>query len=145
MGLFANLFSVKARGTPAEKKEIFILMGTAKFELEIAGEENFQAALKAICGPRHAQGENRTEMALLVLDDKNRRDHNAVRVEIRGRQVGYLSPNAATLYREHLMAKSMPGAVGQCLAVIKGGWISSDGRTGLYEVRLDFPVLCKRG
>jgi hypothetical protein len=61
MGVFTDLFSLKALKPPSDKKEIFILVGTAKFELEIAGEENFQAAHKAICGPRHPQGENRTE------------------------------------------------------------------------------------
>ena len=145
MGLFTNLFSSKPLDTPPDKKEIFILMGTAKFELENTGEENFQAALETICGPRHSRGENRTEMAFLLLEDKNRRDHTAVRVEIRGKQVGFLSPKAAILYRQHLIAKGMPRATGQCLAVIKGGWISSDGRKGLYGVWLDFPVLCKDG
>lgn len=143
MGLFTNLFSLKTRETSSDKKEIFILMGTAKFELESTGEENYQAALEALCGPRHSQGENRTEMAFLLLEDKNRQDPNAVRVEIRGKRVGYLSPKAAILYRQHLITNGMPRATGQCLAVIKGGWISSDGRKGLYEVWLDFPVLCK--
>ena len=144
MGFFTNLFSLKAPETPSDKKEIVILMDTAKFELEITGEENCQAALEAICGPRHPQGANQTETALLLLEDKNGQDHNAVRVEIRRRQVGYLSPKAAILYRQHLMAKGIPNATGQCRAVIKGGWISSDGRKGLYAVWLDFPVLCKQ-
>jgi hypothetical protein len=46
---------------------------------------------------------------------------NAVRVEIRGKRVGYLSPEAAIQYRRQLIARGKPNANGQCQAVIKGG------------------------
>jgi hypothetical protein len=134
MGLFTNLFSSKAQEKPVVKKEVVFLMGTANFELEITGVERFQTALETICGPRLPKGVNRFETAWLILEDKN-----AVRVEIRGKQVGYLSPEAAILYRRQLIAKGKPRANGQCQAVIKGGWISSDGRKGPYCVWLDIP------
>jgi hypothetical protein len=75
------------------------------------------------------------------LDDKNLQAENSVRVEIRGKQVGYLSPEAAILYRQELIARGIPKGVGQCAAVIRGGWVSSDGRKGPYEVWLDTPDL----
>jgi hypothetical protein len=87
------------------------------------------------------RGVNRFESTYLILEDKNPRDKNAVRVEMRGKQVGYLSPQAAISYRQHLIGKGMPRANGQCQAVIRGGWVSSDGRKGLYEIWLDFPNL----
>jgi hypothetical protein len=134
MGLFTSLFSSKPSKQPPVKKEIVFLLGTAKFDLEIAGEEHYQAALEAICGPRAPKGVNRFETAWLMLEETN-----AVRIEIRGKQVGYLSPEAAIQYRRQLIEKGKPGANGQCQAVIKGGWISSDGRKGPYSVWLDIP------
>jgi hypothetical protein len=141
MGLFTNLFSSKVPQKPSGKQEVLILAGGLKFDLEVTGEERYQAALEAIGGPRVARGVNRFEIARLLLDDKNPYDKNAVRVEIRGKQVGYLSPEAATRYRQQLIARGRPNANGQCQAVIRGGWISSDGRTGAYEVWLDLPIL----
>jgi hypothetical protein len=141
MGLFASLFVSKAPEQPSGKKEFMYLMGSAKFELEITGEEQYQAALEALCGPRVPKGVNLYETASLKLEDKNPQDKNAVRIEIRGKQVGYLSPKAASLFRQQLIARGIPKGVGQCAAVIRGGWISSDGRKGPYEVWLDTPTL----
>jgi hypothetical protein len=143
MGLFTSLFSSKAPEKPLGKKEVVFLMGTAKYELEITGEEHYQAALESMCGPRVPRGANQFETAWLILEDINPHDKNAVRVEIRGKQVGYLSPEAAILYRQQLIARGMPKANGQCQAVIRGGWVSSDGRKGPYCVSLDIPTLYK--
>ena len=139
MGLFANLFSLKVQEKPASQKEIVVLMGVAKFEIEVAVGESQQAALEAICGPRKPRGVNRFETARLILEDKNPHDLNAVRVEIRGKRVGYLNHQAAILCREQLITKGAPKADGQCQAAIRGGWISSDGRKGDFEVWLDLP------
>lgn len=140
MGLFADLFSSKAPQKPSGKKEIVIMMGTARFEVEIIGEERCQAALEAICGRRVPQGVNRVETAWLISEDKNAHQKNAVSVEIRGKRVGYLPPDAAIRFRQQLIARGKPKADGQCQALIKGGWVSSDGRKGSYEVWLDLPT-----
>jgi len=141
MGLFTSLFSSKVSEKPSDKKEIFVLRGGLKFELEITGEERYQSALEAICGPRVARGVNRFETARLIWEDKNPRHKDAIRVEIRGKQVGYLSPEDATVYRRQLIVRGMPKAIGECQALIRGGWVSSDGRTGDFDVWLDFPAL----
>ncbi len=137
MGLFTSLFSQKVQQRPSGRKEVVFLMGAARYELEIIGEENYQAAIEAMCGPRVPRGVNQFETAWLILEDKNPHDKNAVRVEIRGKQVGYLSSEAAILYRRQLIDRGTPKANGQCQAVIRGGWISSDGRKGPYCVSLD--------
>ena len=142
MGFFTSLFPSKAPERPSGKKEVVYLAGTAKFELEIAGVEHYQAVLEAICGPRVPRGVNSFEAASLKLEDQNPRAKNAVRVEIQRKQVGYLSPESAILFRQQLIAKGMPKGVGQCSAVIRGGWVSSDGRKGPYKVWLDTPTLC---
>ena len=141
MGLFTSLFSPKAQQKSSGKGEVVTLMGAAQFELEITGEEHYQAALEAICGPRASRGVNRFETAWLILEDKNRQDKNAVRVEIRGKQVGYLLPETAIIYRQQLVARGTPKASGRCQAVIRGGWVSSDGRKGPYSVSLDISSL----
>ena len=140
MGLFTSIFSPKVLGKTASKNEVVNLMGAAKFDVEIPEEESFQAALEAICGPRAPRGVNRFETAYLILEDKNRQHQNAVCVEMRGKQVGYLGPEAAISYRHQLIAMGMPRAKGRCQAVIRGGWVSSDGRKGAYEVWLDIPT-----
>ena len=136
MSLFSSLFSSKAPELPSGKKELVYLMGTATFKVEILGEEHYQNVLEAICGPRKPQGVNCFETASLILEDKN-----AVRVEIRQKLVGYLGPETASLFRQKLIARGFPKGVGQCAAVIRGGWVSSDGRKGPYKVWLDLPSL----
>ena len=141
MGLFTNLFSLNVQQKPASKPETAVLLGIAKFEHQIVVEAGHQTALETICGPRVARGINRFETAWLYLDDKNPHNPYAVRVQIHGKGVGYLYHKDAVLYRQYLMAKGMPKGVGQCQAVIRGGWLSSDGRKGPYEVWLDLPKL----
>jgi hypothetical protein len=135
MGLFTGLFSSKVQEKPAVKEKVVFLLGIGNFEVEIVGEARYQAALEAICGPRVPQGINRFETAGLILEDKN-----AVRVEIRRKLVGYLSREAAILYRQQLKDRGTPTANAQCQAVIRGGWVSSDGRKGPYRVWLDIPI-----
>lgn len=138
MGLFASLFS----SMPGNKtwKEVVVLVGNFGFDVGVTGEKNFQAALEAICGPRVPSGAWRQETALLVQEDRDPHHKNRVRVEIRGRQVGYLRPETAVQYRKYLESRGTARANGQCQALIQGGWVSSDGRKGLYQVKLDLPL-----
>jgi hypothetical protein len=143
MGLFTSLFSSKVQETRSDKNQVFILIGDLNYALPVAGAGDCQKALEAICGPHRREGIHRQETAWLILEDQDSKDKNRVRVEIRGRQVGYLSPEAAIRYRQQLIARNTPSADGQCQAIIEGGWISSDGRTGLFEVWLDTPSLAR--
>jgi hypothetical protein len=140
MSLFTNLFSLKMQEKPASKKEVVVLIGVAKFDIEFSVEERHQAALEAICGPHKSRGVNRFETALLIFEQKDPENKNPVRVEIRGKAVGYLNAEDAITYRMLLMANGKPKATGQCQAAIRGGWLSSDGRKGPYEVWLDLPT-----
>ena len=140
MGLFTNLFAPKVGEKPSGKKETLLLTGGLRFDLEVAEVEQYQRILEAIGGQRVAKGINRFETAQLILEDRNPRDPNTVRVLIRGKQVGCLRPEDALRYRQQLIVKGLPNADGQCQAAVRGGWISSDGRTGDYEVWLDLPV-----
>jgi hypothetical protein len=140
MGIFTNLFAPKAQQKPSSRKEIISLTAGLKFETDVVETEPFQNALEALSGGRTPRGVSRFETAQLILDNRNPRDPNSVCVEIRGKQVGTLHPEDAIRYRHQLIVKGTPTAIGQCQAVIRGGWISSDGRKGDYEVWLDLPV-----
>lgn len=63
-----------------------------------------------------------------------------MRVEIQGKRVGYLSPEAASFVHQQLIARGMPNGVGQCAAIIRGGRLSSDGIKEPYKVWLDLPM-----
>lgn len=139
MSLFTSLFSSKAPEKPSAKQEVVILTGGLKFDREIREVQRYQAALEAICGPRVPSGVNRFETARLLLVANTPQDVIVVRVEIRGKRVGYLSREDAALYRRQLILQAAPNALGQCQAVIRGGWLSSDGRKGDYGVWLDLP------
>jgi hypothetical protein len=136
MSLFANLFLSKVPDQPSGKKELVYLMGTAKFQNEIIDDEHYQTVLEGICGPCKPQGVKCYETASLKLEG-----NNAVRVEIEGKQVGYLRPETASLFRQQLIARGLPKGVGQCAALIRGGWTASDGSKGPYKVLLDLPIL----
>jgi hypothetical protein len=142
MGLFTNLFSSIVPKPQSSKKQVVYLSGDGSYAMDITGEGDHQAALEDLCGPRLPQGVNQLETAWLVVND-NRTDSNknAVRVEIRGGLVGFLSLEDTIRYRRYLNAKGMPKAQGQCRAVIKGGWVDSDGGKGPYYVALDILAL----
>ena len=141
MGIFSSIFSSNASGQPSSKDEIFFLRGSATFGVEVVEGDHYQTVFEAICGPRVPSGIHRLVTAVLVLDDKNRQDRNAVRVEVQGKPVGHLRRETGILYRQQLQARGTPKAIGRCQAVITGGWLSSDGRKGDYEVALDIASL----
>ena len=142
MGLFTNLFSSILPKPLSSKKEVVYLSGNASYEMDITGEEDYQAALEDLCGPRLPEGVNQVETAwLVVADNKTNSNKNAVRVEIQGRLVGYLNLEDTIRYRRYLNAKGKPKAHSQCRALIKGGWVNSDGCLGPYYVALDILAL----
>jgi hypothetical protein len=141
MCLFTSIFSFKASGKPLSEKEMVFLMRTSKFELDITREDQYRATLKAIYEPCVPRGVNQFETAWFILEDRNPHNKNAVRVEIRCKQVGDPTPEAAILSCQHLKARGTPKADAQCQTVIRGGWISSDGRKGSYGVSLAIPGL----
>ena len=142
MSLFTNLFSSIIPKPRSSKQEVVYLSGDDSYGMEITREGDYQAALEDLCGSRLPQGVSHFETAWLVVNDnRTGSNNNAVRVEIRGRQVGYLSLEDTIQYRRYLSTKGMPKAHGQCRAVIKGGWVNSDGGKGPYYVALDILAL----
>lgn len=138
MNFISKLFN-RTPKPPADPDRANIT-GHGDFYLEVVGESHYQANLETICGPRTTKGEERKVEATLILEDNNKYDNQAVRVEISGLTVGHLSREVARSYREQLKRSGHPRAIGVCQAMIKGGWKRKDGNTGHYGVWLDIPV-----
>jgi len=88
--------------------------------------------------PVNARGS--AQNTVLILEDDNPHDDKAVRVEIEGHAVGYLSRERAREYRKGLAGAGQPQTAGFCGAVIRGGWDRGGGDRGNYGVWLDIPI-----
>lgn len=140
MGFFSRLFGRRAEQPATAGDPVVFLPGPGTFSLPIVGESKYQAALGSICGPRSKDGENRSVEALLVLEDSNPYDPKAVRVDIQGKTVGYLSREYARQYRKRLEKTGYARAHARCRALIRGGWDRGRGDRGHYGVSLDLPM-----
>jgi hypothetical protein len=107
-------------------------------DLEVVGESHYQENLWRLVGP-HRRGDDdwvRSPIyALLVPEDDNPYDGNAIAVWVEGLKAGYLSRGSAREYRPGLLA--MQARHGQPIAlngVIAGGGIREDGpgRLGVF-------------
>lgn len=88
--------------------------------VNVAGESHYQEALRSISKPT-TNAEVRFEvLAVLRPDPENPHDPNAVRVEIEGELVGYLSRDDAVAYRPLSKKLLSTGKVGRCEAMIAG-------------------------
>ena len=131
------LFRKSNRVAPVSNQTTLRLQGGGAYEFAVLGVSRYRAALEKLCDA--GQGDPRTVDALLIPEDNNARDRNAVRVEVQGRTVGYLPPELAEAYRKRLAESGYPGARGICKARLAGRMHSSMGRIMDYSVRLDLP------
>lgn len=116
--------------------------GTGDYRQEIVGESNYQKALDRITGGKTEYGHELEITAEIILDDGNPYDDKAVRIDIDGRTVGYLTRKDARKYRKWLDKQGAPsGVVVECAALIRGGWDRGKDDKGHYGVRLDLPPL----
>lgn len=79
--------------------------------------------------------------AVLILENTNPHDANAVRVEIDGALIGYLSRDNARRYRADLAAAGTPDVTVRCTARIVGGFETASGERASFGVRLDLPPI----
>lgn len=108
-----------------------------EFGHDIVGESHYQNALDEICGGKTEVGHHKEMLAYLVTEDDNPHDSKAVRVQIEGRIVGYLSRADAREMRRQL---NLPdGFILRVPALIVGGWDDGEGSVGHYGVKLDLP------
>jgi hypothetical protein len=119
------------------------IQGQGLFACPIVGESHYQKALELICGGRTEDGEDdRPVVACLNYEPTNRYDPQAVRVDIGGFPVGYLSRDMAKAFR-----RAVQKAGGEDLtefevaAVIRGGWDRGPDDRGHYGVWLDLDFI----
>lgn len=107
-----------------------------RYPLDIVGESNYKKNFRKICGRPNEEGENKEIKALLILEDNNKHDSNAVRVDIKNLTVGYLRKTDAVQYRSMLAKSENAKSLMTCDAIIRGGWKRKDGDEGDYGVWL---------
>jgi hypothetical protein len=86
------------------------------------------------------RGPRKIVEATLVHDDNNPYDNKAIRVDIAGMTVGYLSREDARQYRKLLEEAGYAGIPAICPAMIVGGWNRGGDNIGHFGVRLDLPL-----
>jgi hypothetical protein len=117
-----------------QKEAFFHWPSEGNFDFEIVGESNYQPAIAALV---EGTTPGETFTALLIPENENPYDKLAVRVEIDGRTVGYLSREDARSFRRRLSAKKLSGKATQCMASLIGGQTRLSGETLSYGVTLD--------
>jgi hypothetical protein len=88
------------------------LVGDGGYAVEVAGGTNYLASFEKICRKRTADCINRKTEELLILEEDNRLDKQAVRVSIEGYTVGYLPRAAARSFRHAVVGVGL-GASGR--------------------------------
>lgn len=101
--------------------------------VDIVGEQSYQANLRKIAGPKQEKSKYVEVMARVVSEPFNAYDKNAVKIEINGLTVGYLSRNDAKLLAGKVINKTVP-------VLINGGWLDNDSE-GSYGVKLGIQSL----
>lgn len=107
------------------------LGGPGMYALQVVGESFYQRELRDIVG-RTRRPVRIEARACLILEDSNEYDDQAVRVDILGHGVGYLSRENARQYRAELERQGIGYIVGVCNALIVGD--------ELFGVLLDLPM-----
>lgn len=102
------------------------------WEVPVVGESHYQNALEMLHHEHGGEDDDATVVAVLVPENDNAIDRNAVRIEIDSHIVGYLSREMAFQYRE-----ALGESIGRCSAKIVGGFEMYDGSTTYFGVKLN--------
>lgn len=105
---------------------------SGSYNFDIVGEASYQDALDRLAGGKTDAGVNVEKWATLVMEKNNPFDPNAVRVDIEGQTVGYLSRAHAQRFRKTINRSNCAAP-----ALITGGWKRA-GSKGNYGVKLNF-------
>ena len=103
-------------------------LSNTSYSYNIVGEQSYQDNLKKIAGPKEEESKFFECYAKVSSEPFNQHDKNAVKVEINGLLVGYLSKSEAAKLSSKVVNKTVP-------AVIDGGWKDQES-TGSYGVKL---------
>ena len=115
------------------------LPGPGKYGVDIVGESKYQDNLEKLAGGRDEESVEIEVVAVLILEDNNPYDSNAVRVDIEGITVGYFSRSDAVDYRRKIAEPGAQDKTLACKALIVGGWERVNDK-GHFGVKLDLPT-----
>lgn len=110
------------------------------FDCEVVGESNYQAALKKLKGKVKDTRSLSPFKAFLIPENSNKYDKLAVRVDINGMTVGYLSKEDAREYRKLLKKKKISNLPTSCDAALTGGFVKNGGSLASIGVCLDIDI-----
>lgn len=106
--------------------------------VDIVGESHYQEALEAASGGRTSEGAKVPLVtAQLVREASNRYDANAVRVDLGGHTVGYLSREHAPVFHPMLAELAAGDEPATCRAWLTGGWWRGALDVGHFGLCLD--------
>lgn len=127
--------------TTADCTVVPFMHGLAAYRVNVAGESFYQASFDELCGERTIEGVRIEVTARLELQDDNPYDKHAVRVTIKGYQVGHLSREDARAFRRLVRYGSLAEhEVFECHGIICGGWDRGEGNIAHFGVRLDLKL-----
>ena len=108
--------------------------GPGAFAVNVVGVSQYQRVLEAAA-------EEGVIEAVLVLEDDNPHDDQAVAVHIDGERAGYLSRADARRFRADLAAAGNATLSVRCKAKIVGGFETKSGERAHFGLKLDLPRL----
>jgi hypothetical protein len=109
------------------------------FSVHAHGSGNYQDRLQTIIRTGNETDSKHRYEASLFLDNKNPFDCLAVKIDINGSTIGYLSRLDARAYRQELSRLELGAADHGCAAIIIGDR-GHGRRHGVYSVRLDLSI-----
>ena len=135
MGLLSWLFGNPRQST--RPTQALRIIGDGSFDYDVVGESFYQDHLNRICGGKTENGHEYRCLAVLVCEDNNPHDTNAIAVVISGRKVGHLPRSEAAAFRQLLRRHGIENLPVRCDALVVGGWKRARGDEGHYGVKLD--------
>jgi len=112
----------------------------SKFLVPVVGVTFHQETLQIICGNKCEEGVPIYKQAIIIPENDNPDDPNAVRIEIGGESIGHLSRHNATVWRGKMISEKRSGEV-MCLAQIvwDRGYIAEGSYGVLLDIDLSLP------
>ena len=93
---------------------------TRGYKIEVVGEASYQKNLSRICGGKSERGAKDEHICLLVPE--NKQHGPAIRVDIKGKPVAYITRDQVEEYYKALTAHGLEDQAVSARAKIVGGW-----------------------
>ena len=123
-----------------KEQEPLFVDGDKEFDQEVVGESFYQKHLTTICGGVSKEKSRVSAIATVHYEDDNEHDKKAIRIDINGETVGYLSKPDALLYRKKVEKLGLKGIILSCNAAIIGGQKTGRFSSTHFGVWLALPI-----